>query len=227
MSEATFSVRYDDAETSRLLEKSGSSVRDNVTAALAGLTRQLVSEARAAAPTARTAAGVQAYGVEQDNAWNEKASGSGMPRAMLDSIARTMQMASQGQLVTLIANTYYLGRFREEGFSGTVDVRAHTRRAPGRKGWGRSGSVAKMYASFRKSGITSKGEMAKKARGYGWTDRNVRLLVSGGQVAVDFKKGRRHRVAKRPFMPNVADVDARLRSAVDRAIKEGLSLARS
>ncbi|MEY2669211.1 MAG: hypothetical protein RJA59_1849, partial [Pseudomonadota bacterium] len=139
MSEATISVRVGDEETAKMLGRQGSRLRDNVTRALVAETARTLADIRAGAPTKRSAEGVKAYGTEQP----DRPSGSGVPRAMLDVITRTSMLASKGELATVIANTYYLARFREEGFDGTVDVRAHTRRARGRKGWARSGFVGK------------------------------------------------------------------------------------
>jgi len=221
VSDATISWKVDDADTVRLLARQGSRLRDNVTAALARVTARVVAETRAAAPSARSAEGIKSYGTEQPD--RAPANGRGIPRAMLDVITRSEILAARGELATVVSNEYYLARFRDVGFSGTVDVRAHTRRAPGRKGWGRSGFVGKFYSASTKKGNRLRDTLAL-ARKDGMGARNMRLLAKGGQVAVDFKKGRRHSIKRTPFFPTEAEVDARVKPEIDRAVREGLTL---
>jgi hypothetical protein len=220
VSDAVYSYRVDDAATLRYLETRGSRVRDAATSALVRVTREALNAARSAAPTARTAAGVMAYGTEQENKWNERGSGSGMPREMSETITRTLYLNAKGALTTTIANTYYLGRFREEGFSGEVDVRAHTRRAKGRKSWALRSGFRKAVKALA-GGETSDRAIASKAKAAGWNDRAIRLIYKGGQVAVDFHK-RKHRVRRTQFMPNEADMGARLKAVADAALREAL-----
>lgn len=217
-----FTFRLDgDVESQRKLQENGANVRFAVGKAIAKLTREGLQIARSGAPTARTRAGVNAYGYGFEA--NGIPRGRGIPRWLTRSVTRVAEVNRSGGVSSIITNEYYLGRFRETGFDGTVEVKAHTRRAKGRKNWTRPKHIQTAYRSFAKSGVTNLGEMAAKAKSQGWNDRKLRLLTRGGQVAVDFYK-RRHKVRQARFFSLAEEAIApKFESAIREAMKEGLA----
>lgn len=210
-----------DVAVQRQLQAGGTKLRFEVGKAIAKLTQEALQVARSAAPTARTRAGINAYGYGFES--NDAPRGRGVPKVMTLSVQAVQQANRAGSVATMISNEYYLGRFRETGFSDQVEVRAHTRRAKGRKTWTRPKHVQTIYKSFLKSGITRLGEMSHKAKGYGWNDRQLRLLVKGGQISVDFYK-RRHKVRQHRFFSYAEEtVMPKFEAAIQEAIRKGMA----
>lgn len=211
-----------DEEFQRRLIRARTEERNAIGQIIRDATEYVYAAVASKAPTARVREGIGRYG------WGYEGGppmGRGIPKKLTLEVARVLQENQHG-IATILTNNYYLGRFWDTGFSGSVQVKYHARKGrktkggAARKGWGMSYKDNKARRALREQYGKRYGQWRENAAAMGIGKHKIEHLIYGrGRIPVEAHK-RKHRVPWRPWFDGTIDsVHSRIGPMIDRKVQ--------